>query len=94
MTPDGPPRPLFGRHDVVFLLTIEAAVAEGSKPDASLPFPSQVGLTCVRGAEVISVADEEGNVYTGAWHTQPALALPRPPSGTPFPGTPFRVAAP
>ena len=53
------------KHDVVFLLTIRAAVAEGDKPAGDAPFPQRVGLITVRGAEVSQVADDEGNIFTG-----------------------------
>ena len=55
------------KHDVVFLLTIDAAVAEGGRPetDPGVPFPERVGLVSVRGAEVVRVTDDDGNVYTG-----------------------------
>ena len=53
------------KHDVVFLLSIDAAVGEGGAPDGSLPFPARYGLRSVRGAEVVHVADDEGNVFTG-----------------------------
>eukprot|EP00966_Prymnesium_polylepis_P256833 5932703-Prymnesium_polylepis.1 len=47
------------RHDVVFLLTLEAP-ADGAAADDA-PWPQQVGLRSVRGAEVLQVVDEEGN---------------------------------
>ena len=53
------------KHDVVFLLTIRAAIAEGGKPDGSLPFPERIGLVSVRGAEVSHVSDDDGNTFTG-----------------------------
>ena len=53
------------KHDVVFLLTIRAAIAEGGKPDGSLPFPERIGLVTVRGAEVSHVSDDDGNTFTG-----------------------------
>ena len=52
-------------HDVVFLLTITATVGDRDKPDANLPFPQRLGLTCVRGGEVVQVVDDEGHVFTG-----------------------------
>ena len=51
------------KHDVVFLLTLEAP-ADASMDEDS-PWPERVGLRCVRGAEVTQVVDEEGNVFTG-----------------------------
>jgi len=64
------------KHDVVFLLTLEATVEEGGAPSAdasAAPFPQRVGLVCVRGAEVAHVADEEGNVFTGESETDREL---------------------
>lgn len=48
-------------HDVVFLLSIDAVVADGENaPDRSsdVPFPQAHGLKYVRGAEVIQMFDE------------------------------------
>ena len=53
------------KHDTVFLLTLQASVPEGGTPDPKAPFPQRYGLTALRGAEIVSVSDDEGNVYTG-----------------------------
>jgi len=56
------------KHDCVFLLTLEATLADGARAtDAArgVPFPQHIGLTAVRGAEVVQVSDEQGNVFTG-----------------------------
>ena len=50
------------RHDVVFLLTITAAVSDGGEADSSV---QRVALDSLRGAEVVQLVDEEGHVFTG-----------------------------
>lgn len=52
-------------HDVVFLLSIDATIADSDKnPEkrSDLPFPEQYGLKYVRGAEVIEMLDEADKV--------------------------------
>ena len=50
------------RHDVIFLLTITAAVSDGGKAGGSV---QRVDLVSLRGAEVVQLVDEEGHVFTG-----------------------------
>ena len=49
------------RHDVVFLLTITAAVSDSGKAGSSV---QRMDLNSLRGAEVVRMVDEERHVFT------------------------------
>ena len=60
------------KHDIVFLLAIDATTIEGSRPGhlaavagRGRTFAETEGLVAVRGAEVMQVEDGEGHVFTG-----------------------------
>jgi intron-binding protein aquarius len=50
------------QHDVVFFVSIQPEARVGESLNQDLPFPQRYGVKYIRGAEVIEIADESGNV--------------------------------
>lgn len=61
------------KHDVCFLITVQAKMSLYDQFDWSRPFVPQVGLTCVRGCEVEGMLDEHGRVIEEGPDPKPQL---------------------
>ena len=61
------------KHDICFLVSVQAKMELQEQFDWSQPFVSQVGLQCVRGCEVEGMLDESGHVIEEGPEPKPQL---------------------